>query len=174
LVCDDRLLQDGVAHQCCSRGSRTPTHADSHAYSYSNSYSYGYCYGNSYAYADSYAYCYSNSYCYRDRDSDSDIYPNSKAYSDSQAQSHIEAAPNSGAAAIGCRDKSNQIENVVPSTLERIIIFGETDPNSAIFVACSRKFQKSFCVCRDCVREITPAPTLARLINQKDPALCQR
>jgi hypothetical protein len=32
------------------------------------------------------------------------------------------------------------MESVVPSALERIIVFGGTDPTFAIFVACRRKF----------------------------------
>ena len=66
MVCDDRLLQGRDLYRCCSRGSRTPTHADSYAesYLYSNRNANGY--SHSHKHADSYAYCDSNSYCDRD------------------------------------------------------------------------------------------------------------
>ena len=99
MVCDDRLLQDRVAHHCCSPGSRTTTHADSHAYGYRNRYaycyrnSYAYCYSSSYAYADSYAYDDSNSYCYRDRDTYGAPQPDTKDWSVTEASANCPTAP---------------------------------------------------------------------------------
>ena len=62
MVCDDRLLQDRVAHHCCSPGSCTPTDADSQSERYAHSNANGD--SNGYAYADSYANCDSHSYAY--------------------------------------------------------------------------------------------------------------
>ena len=73
MVCDDRLLQSRDLYRCCSRGSRTTTHADS------------------------YAYCDSNSYCYRDRDCDRDRAPQP----DTEDWPVTEASPDACSATLG-------------------------------------------------------------------------
>jgi hypothetical protein len=88
LVCDDRLLQDRVAHHCCSRGSRTPSHADSYAYANGN------CHGNSdsYCYSDSYGNPYGNGYT----DSNSEGHSNRKTQPGIKTSPHSAASPVSG------------------------------------------------------------------------------
>jgi len=98
LVCDDRLLQDRVAHRCCSRGSRTPTHADSYAATFGYSYGDCYCYCN--CYRDCYSHCNCNcdgySYIYPDTDSDSERYSNRKTQPGITTSPHAAASPVSG------------------------------------------------------------------------------
>jgi hypothetical protein len=105
LVCDDRLLQDRVAHHCCSPGSRTPTDADSNAFADSNANGHS----NGYAYADSNAngdgYCYRNLNTCTNANCDSYTHPNTDAYSaahpDTKDGSGTKASSNRATAPLG-------------------------------------------------------------------------
>ena len=82
MVRDDQVLQDRVGHRCCSPGSRTPTHANSHAYSNANGDSYGHTCADSNANGDR--------YCYRHRDYNA----NSYSYGHSQANADCQTKRN--------------------------------------------------------------------------------
>ena len=101
--CDDRLLQDRLAHDGWDSGPCRGRHTNPNAYSNSNSdrdcdsnsycdaYSYSHCYGDRYSYSYTHCYghrdcyCYTNAYFHTETDTYAKRYAAAKVSADSAA-----------------------------------------------------------------------------------------
>jgi hypothetical protein len=99
--CDNRLLQDRLAHDGWDPGTCINCHPNSNSYANGDRYSYSDCYrdvySNSYcnSYSHSYSHCHTHcdSYCYSDAYFHTKTNPDAKRYGFAKATSNSAAAP---------------------------------------------------------------------------------